>query len=46
MSEEIDTLKSLLIQLLAEKYTLDDRIQEVQKEIDTIERGQHGERDN
>ena len=45
MTEELDNLKSLLIQLQAEKYTLDDRIQEMQKEIEDIERGLHDKRE-
>ena len=45
MTEQIDKLKSLLNQLKAEKYTLDDRIQEIEQEILIIERGQHDERE-
>ena len=40
MSEELDNLRALLNQLYAEKYTLDERIQEIELLIDNLERGQ------
>lgn len=39
MSEELDNLKSLLNRLYADKYTLDERIQEIELLIDNLERG-------
>jgi hypothetical protein len=40
MSEELDNLRALLSQLYADKYTLDERIQEIELLIDNLERGQ------
>jgi len=40
MSEELDNLRALLNQLYADKYTLDERIQEIELLIDNLERGQ------
>lgn len=40
MTEELDNLRALLNQLYAEKYTLDERIQEIEILIDNLERGQ------
>lgn len=40
MSEELDNLRALLNQLYADKYTLDERIQEIEILIDNLERGQ------
>lgn len=45
MSEELDNLRAFLNQLYAEKYTLDERIQEIEVLIDNLERGIYGERD-
>lgn len=38
-TEELDNLRALLNQLYADKYTLDERIQELEVLIDNLERG-------
>jgi len=44
MSEELDNLRALLNQLYADKYTLDERIQEIEILIDNLELGLYDKR--